>query len=112
VLEEHPGAGTVILHWFSGTQRELARAVDLGCWFSVGPAMLGGDKGRTLAAKMPRYRILTESDGPFAQLNGRAALPSDAELAVDALPELWAEPLPAVRDQLVTNLRHLVTPIL
>jgi TatD DNase family protein len=109
-LERHRGAGTPILHWFSGTQRELMRAVDLGCWFSVGPAMLGGDKGRALAGRMPRDRVLTESDGPFAQLAGRAALPWDADRAVATLTELWAEPEPDVRGQLLNNLRRLVSP--
>jgi TatD DNase family protein len=47
-LESKPGAGTPILHWFSGTLRELDRATNLGCWFSVGPAMLNTEKGRAL----------------------------------------------------------------
>ena len=106
-LAAHPGAGLPILHWFSGTPRELAQAVDLGCWFSIGPAMLAGEKGRALAARMPRDRILTETDGPFAQLDGRAALPWDAEQAIVALGELWGEAVPKVRAQINTNLRHL-----
>jgi TatD DNase family protein len=106
-LTAHPGAGLPILHWFSGTPRELAQAVDLGCWFSIGPAMLAGEKGRALAARMPRDRILTETDGPFAQLDGRAALPWDAEQAIVALGELWGEAVPKVRAQISTNLRHL-----
>jgi TatD DNase family protein len=109
VLEAKRGVGEPILHWFSGTQRELARAVNLGCWFSVGPAMLRSDKGRALAAKMPRDRVLTETDGPFAQVEGRPALPWDADRAVHALGELWAESVPAVRQQIVTNLRALVS---
>jgi TatD DNase family protein len=63
-LEAHPGAGTPILHWYSGGSRELARAVDLGCWFSIGPAMLNGEKGRKLATLMPRDRVLTETLSP------------------------------------------------
>jgi len=106
-LAAHPGAGLPILHWFSGTGRELKQAADLGCWFSVGPAMLAGVKGRALAARMPRDRILTETDGPFAQLEGRAALPWDAEQAIVVLAELWDEPVPQVRAQIATNLRHL-----
>ncbi|MGB5086733.1 MAG: Qat anti-phage system TatD family nuclease QatD [Methylocystis silviterrae] len=106
-LAAHPGAGLPILHWFSGTPRELAQAVELGCWFSIGPAMLAGEKGRALAARMPRDRILTETDGPFAQLDGRAALPWDAEQAVVALAELWGESVPKVRAQIGVNLRHL-----
>lgn len=108
-LEAHPGAGTPILHWFSGTQRELARAVDLDCWFSVGPAMLAGEKGRALAARMPRDRLLTETDGPFAQLEGRAALPWDAERSIALLADMWAESETAVRDRLTANLRRLGT---
>jgi TatD DNase family protein len=107
-LEAEPGAGIPILHWFSGTQKELARAVEFGCWFSVGPAMLSGDKGRALAAKMPRDRVLTETDGPFAQIAGRAALPWDAETAVTILADLWAEPVSVVRRRLLKNLREIV----
>ncbi len=106
-LAAHPGAGLPILHWFSGTLRELAQAVDLGCWFSIGPAMLAGEKGRVLATRMPRNRVLTETDGPFAQLDGRAALPWDAEQAIASLAELWGEPVSEVRTQISSNLRHL-----
>lgn len=108
-LATEPGAGMAILHWFSGTQRELTRAVDLGCWFSVGPAMLAGDKGRALAAKMPRDRVLTETDGPFAQVDGRAAWPWDADRAVQALSQIWSEPVNMVQRQLGGNLRRLAS---
>jgi TatD DNase family protein len=59
-LESHPEAGVFVLHWFSGTQRELTRAIDLGCWFSVGPAMLAGERGRQLVSRMPQTRILRD----------------------------------------------------
>ena len=81
-LEAHPGAGIPVLHWFSGSARDLDRAIALGCWFSVGPAMLNGERGKGLAARMPRERILTESDGPFAQIDGRAVLPWEMRSAV------------------------------
>lgn len=106
-LEAWPGAGIAILHWFSGSQKELSRAVNLGCWFSVGPAMLVGEKGCSLAAKMPRDRVLTESDGPFAQVDGRAALPWDADRAVEALAQIWSEPVDVLRGRLLHNLRRL-----
>jgi TatD DNase family protein len=106
-LKAHPRAGTPILHWFSGTQRELAEAIDLDCWFSVGPSMLAGEKGRALIARMPKGRVLTETDGPFAQLDGRSAYPWDADKAVALLADAWAEPIAAVRRQLTVNLRQL-----
>ncbi len=106
-LAARPEAGTPILHWFSGSQRELLRAISLGCWFSVGPAMLAGEKGRVLAAKMPRDRVLTESDGPFAQVEGRQAYPWDAARAAETLAQLWGESLSSVEWQLAANLRAL-----
>ena len=106
-VSAHPGAGTPILHWFSGTQRDLRRAVDLGCWFSVGPAMLLGKRGRQLVLRMPRDRVLTESDGPFAQIDGRSAWPWDVARAAESLAKLWSEPIDAVDLQLSTNLKRL-----
>ncbi len=107
LLEAKPDAGLPILHWFSGSVRELARAVDLGCWFSVGPGMLRGDKGRELAKRMPKDRVLTESDGPFAQMDGRPVWPWEAALAVKELGKLWDTPIAEAERQLTSNLTHV-----
>lgn len=106
-LTARPGAGTAVLHWFSGTKRELARAINSGYWFSIGPAMLAGSKGRALASLIPRERVLTESDGPFAQVDGRALWPWDVGLAIEALAEIWSESVDKVDQQLTDNLRRL-----
>jgi TatD DNase family protein len=108
-LERFTGAGTPVLHWFSGSFRDLDRAIDLGCWYSIGPAMLATDKGRSLAARMPRDRVLTESDGPFAQLDGETAMPWHVERAVDELSRIWSAPEQEVRETLGHNLRTLVS---
>jgi TatD DNase family protein len=107
VLERRPGAGTPILHWFSGTSRELARAIEMGCWFSVGPGMLRGEKGRELASRMPKDRLLTESDGPFAQIDGRSVWPWDVGTAIGELARLWGQPIADVERQLAVNLARL-----
>jgi TatD DNase family protein len=106
-LEYHPGAGTAILHWYSGGSRELSRAIDLGCWFSVGPAMLSGEKGRKLAARMPRDRVLTETDGPFAMVDGHTAFPWDVDFALATLGDLWEVDKNSVQKTIDDNLRRL-----
>ena len=106
-LATHPGCGTPVLHWFSGSARELKTAIQLGCWFSVGPAMLRSERGRALAAQMPRDRLLTETDGPFAQVGGQALLPWDVEEAVSSLASLWNESADQVHAALRDNLRRL-----
>jgi TatD DNase family protein len=88
-LEAFPNAGTAVLHWFSGSVGDLDRAVNLGCWFSVGPRMLAGERGRSLVARMPRERVVTESDGPFAQVDGKSIMPWSVEGAVRDLGQLW-----------------------
>jgi TatD DNase family protein len=107
-LAAKPDAGVPILHWFSGTAAELRRSVDIGCWFSVGPTMLAGSKGRALAALMPKDRVLTETDGPFARVGGRSVLPWEAERAQVALAEIWAESPEASAGRLRENLRQLL----
>jgi TatD DNase family protein len=107
-LKREPKAGTPVLHWFSGSFRDLDRAVKLGCWFSVGPAMLAGEKGRELVARMPRERVLTESDGPFAQIDGSAALPWQVEIAEKSISKIWSAPSDAVQKILNSNLRNLL----
>ena len=108
LLEQYPDSGTPILHWFSGTLEELDRAIDLGCWFSVGPAMLKGKRGRDLVMRMPQERILTETDGPFVEMNGRSILPWEVNTAVDILAECWGcDPVAADR-YLNNNLNMLL----
>ena len=108
-LGSHPGAGIPVLHWFSGSQRDLNRAIAFGCWFSVGPAMLQSAKGRTLASQMPRDRVLTESDGPFAQLSDRTLLPWDSALAARELAVLWNLTDREATAQLNANLKRLIS---
>lgn len=108
-LARRPDAGIPVLHWFSGTPRQLERAVSMGCWFSVGPAMLSGAKGTALAAAIPRERVLTETDGPFGALGGRPLEPGDVALAEEALSSVWRCGPQEVRAALIAALRSLAS---
>jgi TatD DNase family protein len=110
-LEKFSEAGTPVLHWFSGSFRDLERAINLGCWFSIGPAMLASKKGRALAARMPRERVLTESDGPFAQLNGKAVMPWQLEKAIGELSQIWSLPPEEVNQNIHRNLQSLLATL-
>ena len=89
VLAQYPDSGIPVLHWFSGSKRELAQAIDQDCWFSCGPAMLGSEKGRVIAREIPRERMLTETDGPFASVGSRPLQPADSWMAVRELSKIW-----------------------
>jgi len=107
-LQSCPDAGTPVLHWFSGTLHDLQRAAAMGCWFSVGPAMLTTKKGLLLAERMPRDRVLTETDGPFAGRGGEPLAPWDVARAVRALATIWTMDPTAARRQIAANCRTLL----
>ena len=87
-LEQYPKAGIFILHWFTGNKLQLKRAVKLGCWFSVGPAMLRSKKAKELILEIPLNRLITETDGPFVQVNKKIVMPWDVSLAIQQLSTL------------------------
>lgn len=66
VLERHRAthSNACILHWFSGSSQELARARELGCHFSVNPNMLATKRGRAYVRQIPPERLLLETDLP------------------------------------------------
>ena len=66
VLERHHAtrSNACILHWFSGSSQELARARELGCHFSVNPNMLTTKRGRAYVRQIPPEQLLLETDLP------------------------------------------------
>lgn len=89
-LEQNLGFGTAVLHWFTGSQAELRTADEMGCWFSVGPAAFASSIGRSLAMKLPRDRVVAESDGPFAMVDGVPVLPWSSSLTAQRLAHAWS----------------------
>jgi TatD DNase family protein len=108
LLSLHETSGTHVLHWFSGTGRQLARASELGCWFSVGPAMLAGEKGRALIAAMPRDRVVLESDGPFATINRKPLFPWDVEPSMPSIARVWDLDIEIASAQIRSNEVRLI----
>ncbi|MEE2565133.1 Qat anti-phage system TatD family nuclease QatD [Hyphobacterium marinum] len=108
VLETEPLAGLPILHWFTGTKRQIDRAVERGCWFSVGPAMLSSERGRKAVATMPMERVLPETDGPFGEANGITLMPWQAMDIVPELSRLWRMNMTEVYRQIANNFVFLL----
>lgn len=106
-LEAFPHAGVPVLHWFSGSMREFERAARLGCWFSVGPGMILGERGRALVKELPRERVLTESDGPFVQIDGKSVMPWSIQHAIRGIAECWTVSEDAVKKIVHENLSVL-----
>ena len=64
---------TCILHSYGGPSDQLKRAIDLGCYFSIGQRMLATKRGREYARIIPEKQLLLESDLPEEGTEGSAA---------------------------------------
>lgn len=100
--------GPFILHWYSGSLKNLWSAVDIGAFFSVNVAMTRSERGRRLITEIPRDRVLTESDGPFVWLGERRASPSSVKQVVRALGQLWGVSAREAQESVLRNLHSVL----
>jgi TatD DNase family protein len=107
-LADYPDAGIPILHWFTGNKYELKEAILQECWFSVGPAMLATQRGRELFINIPRDKIISETDGPFAMVNKKPLMPWDVDLVISAISKLWDESDKSVKEKISNNFSNLI----
>jgi TatD DNase family protein len=54
----------VLLHWFAGSKKQLARSMDMGLYVSYGPTLLYSEDKQVLLKNTDRSRFLVETDGP------------------------------------------------
>ncbi len=108
-LANHKSIGIPILHWFSGSKVELKKAIDRGCWFSIGPAMLATRRGKELIKHMPQNRLLAETDGPFARMKQEMVMPWDVNIVCKQLGRIWGYSLKEVVNLLDSNFSGLIS---
>lgn len=68
-----------LLHWFAGSKKQLATAMDTGLYVSYGPALVYADDKKVLLKNTRRDRFLAETDGPVRYsrcFEGKPALPT------------------------------------
>lgn len=76
-IEQTVSLNRPVLHWFMGTEKDTAWAVDLGCWFSINPRMCTTKQGRNIIHRIPLTRMLPETDGPFVTYRDKPCFPWD-----------------------------------
>lgn len=55
----------VVFHWYSGPTELIPEIISKGYYFSVNEAMTVSKNGCSIIEKIPRNRILTETDAPY-----------------------------------------------
>lgn len=107
-LSNYSVMGKVILHWYMGTKSEMVEADRLGCYFSVGPAMIDSIQGKRVLGWLPRNKILLETDGPFAVANGVPLEPKDVFKVIEYFSNVWAMPIKDVEKIITANFKRLI----
>jgi TatD DNase family protein len=105
------GAAPVVLHWYSGSLGVLDEALADGHLFSVNPAMTRSESGRKIIARIPKERLLTETDGPYVNISGKPAAPVDVRVVERYLAQLWQMSELDVRSLVWSNFRSSVAGI-
>lgn len=81
--------GTIILHWYSGGLGDLDKAIERNFFFSVNPAMVKSKSGKKIISRIPQNKILTETDGPFLELDNQPVEPQTIVEVITYLSEIW-----------------------
>lgn len=83
-----------ILHWFTGNEAELKKAINLGCYFSINSKMLSTSGGKRVIQNAPEDRILVETDAPFIKaINHYQDIYKELEQVINGLSNLKSKDL-------------------
>jgi TatD DNase family protein len=104
----HHKIPAAIFHWYSGSLSLINRIANAGYYFSVNPMMVNSMNGQKIIEKIPVGRILTETDGPFANINNRQIKPMDVLLVHLHLSRLWNKTPEEVEYIITDNFRKLL----
>ena len=78
-----------ILHWYSGSLKQLDRALEMGCYFSVNEQMLRSANGAKIIRRIPVERMVLESDAPFVgSINTAELLRESLKRAQDGISSI------------------------
>lgn len=95
--------GHIILHWYSGSNSTLRKALSNGYFFSINSAMLNSASGKSIIDLLPLDRILTETDAPFVNINNKVAMPSDVAIVIEYLAKVHGKNEQEVSDHIKNN---------
>lgn len=97
-----------IFHWYSGPLALINDIVKAGYYFSINTAMIKSKAGQDIIYKIPLSNILTESDGPFIDIDGKPAKPTDVKLVHEYLSKKNNIPINEIEIIITNNFRQII----
>lgn len=95
-----------ILHWYSGDESLLDRAVKIGCYFSVNIKMLKSRKIERMLEVVPQNRILLETDSPF--VGSMTSHKESLVLTIEGLTQKCSIPVDQMKETFWNNFYDLL----
>lgn len=101
--------GKVILHWYSGSMKNLERAISLGYYFSINYQMTKSKNGKKIIDRVPINRMLLESDGPFTSLGSEKFTPLIVDRILNEICYIKKDFNPTeVKNNVLNNFYYLI----
>lgn len=107
IIETTLDTCTPVMHWFSGTEKELERAISMNCWFSINPMMFASKRGLSIIQKIPLSKMLPETDGPFTMNGSLPYMPWDTNTVIEGIVKQKDLSAIAVYQSMIDNLHTL-----
>lgn len=94
-----------IIHWFTGTDRQMSELLELGCFFSINSNM-AVSRSNSKYLRIPADRILVESDGPYTKVLGKKYIPDFLQQSYQQISELYG--IPDLPSTVYSNFRTIL----
>jgi TatD DNase family protein len=98
-----------IFHWYSGPVGLIEAIAKKGYYFSINPAMIKSKNGQEIINRIPKEKVLTESDGPFIERNDQAIKPKNIREVHTYLSILWNMPEEDIEELIFKNFNILIS---
>ncbi|MBK9477686.1 MAG: TatD family hydrolase [Bacteroidetes bacterium] len=102
---------TAIFHWYTGPVSLINKIIEAGYYFSINPAMVKSKSGKEIIKKIPLEYLLTESDGPFIEHNGKQIKPHNIVLVQKYLSEALSISPQEIETIISNNFKRIVNSI-
>jgi len=93
-----------IFHWYIGKIGILNQIIKAGYYISINMAMCRSKRGQNIISKIPKNRILVETDAPFI----KDLLPYRNEETYVYLSEVWGISINNTKKQIIQNFREIL----
>lgn len=87
----------VVFHWYSGPTELIPEIISKGYYFSVNEAMTVSKNGCSIIEKIPRNRILTETDAPYNEKADIKKALLNMSLSVEVVHQNFCELVSRIR---------------